>query len=160
MKPSGRALALLAAAGSAATLGAALWFQFVVGLPPCAMCIWQRWPHVAAIALGAVAAATGWRPAMALGAVAMLAGSGLGVFHAGVEQRWWEGPTTCTSGSVAGLSTQELLDRIMAAPLVRCDEIAWQFLGVSMAGWNAILSLGLALVFVAAYASSSASQYR
>jgi disulfide bond formation protein DsbB len=157
---SGRAFALLAAAGSAATLGAALWFQFVVGLPPCEMCVWQRWPHVAAILLGAMAATSGYRLATALGSAAMLTGSGLGLLHVGVEQHWWEGPTTCSSSSIEGLSTQQLLDRIMAAPLVRCDEIAWQFLGVSMAGWNAILSLALALAFAAAYASSSASQYR
>lgn len=153
-----RALSALAAAGSAATLLAALGFQFIGGLAPCEMCIWQRWPHVAAIALGLLAAALGWRVAMALGAVAMLTGAGLGVMHVGVEQHWWEGITTCSSGSISGLSTEELLAQIMAAPLVRCDEIAWSLFGVSMAGWNAILSLTLAAIFARAYASSSASQ--
>jgi len=153
-----RALAALAAAGSAATLLAALGFQFIGGLAPCEMCVWQRWPHVAAIILGALAAALGWRAAMALGAVAMLIGAGLGVMHVGVEQHWWTGITTCSAPPVGGLSTEELLAQIMAAPLVRCDEIAWSLLGVSMAGWNAILSLALAALFARAYASSSASQ--
>lgn len=155
-----RRLAALGAAGSAAVLGAALWFQYVVGLAPCPMCIWQRWPHVAAIALGAAAAALGLRAAAALGAFAMLIGAGLGVFHAGVEQGWWQGPSTCAAPAVGDLSTEELLARIMAAPMVRCDEIPWAFAGVSMAGWNAVLSLALALLFLRAYASSSASQYR
>ncbi len=155
-----RTMAALAAAGSAATLLAALGFQFIGGLAPCPMCIWQRWPHVAAVALGVLAATLGWRALMALGAVAMLIGAGLGVFHVGVEPGWWEGPTTCVSAPIGGLTQQELLAQIMAAPLVRCDEIAWSLMGVSMAGWNALLSLALAGVFALAYASSSASQYR
>lgn len=153
-----RALAALAAAGSAATLLAALGFQFIGGLAPCEMCIWQRWPHVAAVALGLVAAGFGWRAAMALGAVAMLIGAGIGVLQVGVEHHWWEGITTCSSGPIGGLSTEALLAQIMAAPLVRCDEVAWSLFGVSMAGWNAILSLTLAALFARAYASSSASQ--
>jgi disulfide bond formation protein DsbB len=155
-----RALSGAAAAGSAVVLAAALAFQYLGGLAPCPMCIWQRWPHVAAVALGLAALALGWRAAAALGAVAMLVGAGLGLFHAGVEQGWWEGPSTCAAGPVGGLSTEELLAQILNAPLVRCDEIAWSFAGVSMAGWNAILSLALAALFAGAYASSSASQYR
>ncbi|MFN3613153.1 MAG: disulfide bond formation protein B [Rubrimonas sp.] len=153
-----RRLSALGAAGSGSVLGAALWFQYVVGLAPCPMCIWQRWPHVAAIALGACAATLGLRLAAALGAVAMLIGAGLGFFHAGVEQGWWEGPTTCAAPPLGQLSTEELLARIMAAPIVRCDEIAWSFAGISMAGWNALLCLALAAIFLRAYASSSASQ--
>lgn len=155
-----RMLAALAAAGSAATLLAALGFQFIGGLAPCPMCIWQRWPHVAAAALGVLAAALGWRALMALGALVMLIGAALGAFHVGVEQGWWQGPTTCVSAPIGGLTQQELLAQIMAAPLVRCDEIAWSLMGVSMAGWNALLSLALAGAFALAYASSSASQYR
>jgi disulfide bond formation protein DsbB len=158
-----RGLAALATAGSAAVLLAALGFQFIGGLAPCPLCIWQRWPHVAAIVLGLAALALPARAArvtMALGAVAMLTGAGLGLFHAGVERRWWTGPTTCTSGAIDGLSVDALVARIKAAPLVRCDEIPWEFAGLSMAGWNAALSLVLAGVFAAAYASSSASQYR
>ena len=74
----------------------------------------------------------------------------VGAYHVGVEQGWWEGPTTCTSGAIDGLSTDALLDQIMGAPLIRCDEIAWQMLGLSMAGWNAVLSLTLAVVWMLA----------
>ncbi len=156
-----RQLAGLAAVGSAATLAAALGFQYLGGLAPCPLCVWQRWPHVAAVALGALALAAGWRAAAAGGALAMLVGAGLGAHHVGVEQGWWLGPTSCSAAPIAGMTPEQLLAQIMAAPLVRCDEIAWSFLGLSMAGWNAALSLALAALFTAAfYASSSASQYR
>ena len=67
-----------------------------------------------------------------------------------MEQGWWPGPTTCTSGPVGGLSTDELLNQIMAAPLVRCDDIPWQLMGLSMAGWNAVVSLLLLGLWIAA----------
>lgn len=143
-----RALACVALLGPAAVLAAALLSQFVGGLAPCPLCLWQRWPHAVAIALAALALAVGpgraAAAALALGALALLVGAGLGVFHAGVELRYWDGPSTCVGGGVAGLSTEALVDRIMSAPLVRCDEVAWSFLGLSMAGWNALLSLALA----------------
>jgi disulfide bond formation protein DsbB len=73
------------------------------------------------------------------------------MYHAGVEQKWWEGPTSCTSGDIGGLSAEELMDQIMSAPLVRCDDIPWEMFGLSMAGWNALLSAGLVLVWLAAF---------
>jgi disulfide bond formation protein DsbB len=153
--------AALAGVGCAGLLTAALGFQFLGGLAPCPMCVWQRWPHVAGVALAGAFWLLGWRTLAGLGALAMLGNAGLGLFHVGVEQRWWEGPATCVSGSVQGLSTDELMAQILNAPVVRCDEIAWSWLGVSMAGWNALASLGLAGLFaLAVYASSSASQYR
>jgi disulfide bond formation protein DsbB len=85
-----------------------------------------------------------------MGALAALATAGIGAFHAGVEQGWWQGPTSCSGGDIGAMSADELLDSIMAAPLVRCDEIAWSFLGLSMAAWNAAISLGLALLWLAA----------
>jgi disulfide bond formation protein DsbB len=86
-----------------------------------------------------------------LGALAALTTAGIGVFHVGVEQLWWEGLATCTAGSISGISTADLLNPAadVAAP-VRCDEIPWAMLGISMAGWNVIVSLGLAAVWVAA----------
>jgi disulfide bond formation protein DsbB len=114
------------------------------------MCLWQRWPHAAAILVGALAVTLGTRVLAYAGAATMLIASGLGFFHAGVEQKWWDGPTTCTSGSTAGLTPEELLTQILNAPVVRCDDIAWQFLGISMAGWNGILSLALAGIWLAA----------
>ncbi|QIE53985.1 disulfide bond formation protein B [Pikeienuella piscinae] len=162
---SGRALPILAFLGPAAVLGAALFSQHVGGLLPCHMCIWQRWPHGVAMALALIAVLAGPGRAggalLLLGAVSLVIGSGLGVFHAGVELGYWRGPSTCTGAPVADLSPAELVEQLMQAPLIRCDDIAWSFLGVSMAGWNAVLSAGLAaLTFAAArrYASSSASQ--
>ena len=84
-----------------------------------------------------------------LGAVAMAIGAGLGLYHTGIERGWWKGPDTCTSGDISGLSADALLNQIMEAPLVRCDETAWEFLSLSMASWNGIISLGLAGMWLA-----------
>jgi disulfide bond formation protein DsbB len=73
----------------------------------------------------------------------------IGFFHAGVEQGWWEGPSTCTSGSIQGLTTEQLLEQIQNAPLVRCDEIPWSLAGLSMAAWNGVISLGIAALWFA-----------
>lgn len=140
----------LAAAGSATLLIGAFSFQHLGGLPPCKLCIWQRYPHVVAIAIGLIALRVQNTVLIALGAVAALITAAVGAFHVGVEQGWWEGPTICTSGPVGGLSADALLDQIMTAPLVRCDDIAWEMLGISMAGWNAILSLGLVVLWLTA----------
>ena len=151
---------LLAGLGSLALLLGALGFQYLGGLAPCPMCIWQRWPHVAAvvIALVALTVLARWqRPFAVAGALAMTVGAGLGVFHAGVEQGWWQGPTKCSGIDPAGLSPDQLLTALTTAPLVRCDEIAWAFLGISMAGWNALFSAALALVWVLAAASRAPS---
>lgn len=145
--------AALAALAAAALLAAAFAFQHIGGLAPCPLCIWQRWPHAAAALLGTVAFGLGGRArpiAAALGALVMLGGAGLAGYHVGVEQGWWAGPATCASGGdVDALSTEALLARIRSAPVVRCDEIAWSLFGVSMAGWNALASLGIAALFAA-----------
>lgn len=143
-------LILLAMFGSAALLAGAFGFQYIGGLAPCHLCLLQRWPHAAAVLIGALALALPGRILPLLGAAAALATSGLGLYHTGVERGWWEGPTTCTSGSITGVSADELLNQIMAAPLVRCDEVAWSMLGLSMASWNALAALALALVWLAA----------
>lgn len=142
-------LVLIAAAGSALLLGGAFLFQ-LAGYPPCKMCLWQRWPHAAAILIAALCIALRIRAIAWLGAIAAFTTAGIGLFHAGVEQGWWEGPSSCTSGSTEGLSVDELLESILAAPVVRCDDIAWQLAGISMAGWNAILSMVLAILWMAA----------
>ena len=135
-----RILALLM---PAALLGGALGSQFLGGLYPCEMCYWQRWPHAAAIILAGAAflfSATDWRARSltALAALAIAVSGAIGVFHAGVELGWWEGLTRCAT---TGATT---LEDIFSVPLVRCDQVQWSFLGISMAGWNAILSLGTA----------------
>jgi disulfide bond formation protein DsbB len=122
--------------------------QYGFGLYPCEMCWWQRWAHFAALAFALVALAAGsrlpdrGRSFVWLAAWAIAASGAIGAYHAGVELGWFEGFTQCTAA--AGTTLAE----IMAAPVVRCDEVQWSLFGISMAGWNAILSLGAALVIL------------
>ncbi len=150
---------LLAAGGSAAVLAAAFAFQYLGGLAPCQLCIWQRWPHAAAVVIGGLALilarGTIGRILPLLGSLAALTSAGIGVFHVGVEQKWWQGLASCTAGSISGISTDDLLNPDVAVgAVVRCDAIAWQMFGISMAGWNVILSALLAMIWVAAYRRS------
>jgi len=143
----GRLIALLL---PLALLGGAIGSQYVGGLHPCEMCYWQRWPHGAAIIFALVAftapVETQRARLLTLLAAAAIAVSGaIGAYHAGVELGVFEGFTTCTTVARAA-TTEELLKQIMQVPLVRCDQVQWAFLGISMAGWNAILSLGGAAV--------------
>jgi len=143
-------IGLLAALGSMGMLGGALYFQYVVGLAPCEMCHWQRWPHIAAIVVGLLAFASFARPRLAttfavLAIAALAVTSAIGIFHAGVELHWWQGPQTCTGTIPRGLSADELKKYLFGAKMVRCDDIVWSLWGISMAGWNAILSGVLAL---------------
>jgi len=149
-------LIFIAAGGSSALLLGAFAFQYVGGLAPCKMCLWQRWPHGAAILIGLVALLRPGRALPLFGALAAATTGAIGVYHTGVERDWWEGPTTCTSGPIGNLSADELLDQIMAAPLVRCDEVPWDMLGLSMASWNAVISFALALIWIAAMLKSRA----
>ena len=142
-------LILLAAAGSVAVLLGALGFQYLGDLPPCKLCIYQRWPHVAAVVIALGALATRGPALPSLGAFAALSTAGIGFYHTGVERGWWEGPTECSQTMGAGLSTDDLLAAIQNAPMVRCDEVAWSLAGLSMASWNGILSLVLAGLWLA-----------
>jgi disulfide bond formation protein DsbB len=141
--------ALLLALASAGTLGAALFFQYVVGLAPCVLCIWQRWPYVAVVALSVLALLLRRRRGvvallLGLSGLALLVGAAVGVFHVGVEQHWWTGTSGC--GAAGGATTlEELRAQVLAAPVVRCDEAAWSLFGVSMAGYNVAISLVLSL---------------
>lgn len=143
-------LILLAAAGSLAMLLGAFAFQYIGGMAPCKLCLWQRWPHAAAVLIGIVAYLTRNRTLPYLGAVAALTTAGLGLYHTGIERHWWQGPTTCTSGSVDGIATSDLLDQILAAPVVQCDQVAWEMFSLSMASWNMLASLVLAVIWIAA----------
>ncbi len=138
---------LLLTLASAAMILSAWGFQ-MIGYPPCKMCFWQRYPHIAAIAIGSLALTTKQRLFHWCGAAALTLTGGIGVFHSGVERGLWEGPQDCTSTPIGGLNSDELFNQIMSAPLVRCDEISWQVLGLSMANVNAIFSLGLAAAWV------------
>jgi disulfide bond formation protein DsbB len=144
-------LGLLAALGSGALLGGALYFQYVVGLAPCEMCHWQRWPHIVAIVAGLLAVVSFAWPRLALVFVltaitALVVTSALGVFHAGVEYHWWQGPQACSGNIPRGLSAEQLKKFLLGARMVRCDETVWSLWGLSMAGWNALLSAILAFV--------------
>lgn len=149
--PYGTRLGLAAAVGSLLLLGGAYYFQYVVGLAPCDMCLWQRYPHMASIVCGLLTVVFIKQPKLALvfamaAILALFATSGIGFFHAGVEQHWWEGPQACSGRIPAGLSAEELKKYLMGARMVRCDAIPWQLFGISMAGWNGILSGALAVV--------------
>ena len=140
-------LILIAAAGSLALLAGAFAFQYFGGLIPCVLCLYQRWPHAAAVLIGVLALRSKGATLPYLGMLAALTTAAIGVFHVGVEQTWWEGLATCTVDTLTGISGADLLntDITVGAP-VRCDAIPWQIIGISMAGWNAIASFGLAAI--------------
>lgn len=171
--PIGVAAAVIAAGSAAALIGAWI-FQYGVGLQPCPLCLEQRMPYYLAVPLAgliAIGAMRGGVPRRALVGglivvmLVLLWGAGLGVYHAGVEWHWWAGPQDC-SGPVAPLSGGgNLLQKMQTTQVVRCDEAAWRFLGLSLAGYNVLVALGLAGVGAAAlmqewrrYGSSSVSQ--
>ena len=133
---------LLALLVPAALLAGALGSQYLGGLSPCEMCHWQRWPHYAAVALALAAFAIKplARPLVILAALAILVSGAIGVYHAGVELGVFEGLSTCSSVAT-GATTADLLESIMNAPTIRCDAVQFAFLGISMAGWNALISL-------------------
>ena len=146
--------ALLAALIAAATLAGAWYMQLVWGLQPCELCLKQRFAYYAIVPLGlliALAARRGAaRPLLTLGlaliALAALGNAGLGVYHSGVEWGFWQGPTECT-GPVGNLgSAGSLLERLDSVKVVRCDEVQYRFLGLSLAGYNVLISLLMASV--------------
>lgn len=143
-----RWLALLVPAG---LLGGAYVAQYGFGLPPCEMCWWQRYPHFAA--LGLAIAAFFLRPAAvwsALAGLAILTSGLIGGFHAGVEYGWWQGITGCSTIP----SAVDVMD-LRAAPLIRCDRAPWSLFGISLAGWNFLISglTGATILVLSAYRS-------
>jgi disulfide bond formation protein DsbB len=142
-----------AAGGSALLLAGALGFEHLGGLLPCTLCLWQRWPHWAALAFGAAAlifpTARAWP---LLGALAALTTAVIAGYHVGVELQWWAGLTSCSIDTLQGVSVDDLLSTDAGiAKTVACDAIPWQFLGLSMAGWNGALSLVLAILWLRAF---------
>jgi len=141
-----RALAVLI---PAALLGGAYVAQYGFGLYPCEMCWWQRYPHFAALALGLLAfVAKPMRLWVTLAGLAIIASGLIGGFHAGVEYHWWEGITACSKPAVA----VDMMD-FSTDKLVRCDAAPWTLLGISLAGFNFLISTlgGAAVVALAAY---------
>jgi disulfide bond formation protein DsbB len=147
--------ATIVAAGSAAMLIGAYIFQYVLKIPPCPLCLEQRIPHYIAMPLAlivAAAAAKGApRPLVAVGLAALiltlLTTAGIGLYHSGVESKWWPGPADC-AGEITSFGTAggNLLKRMQSAVVVRCDEVLFRFAGLSLAGYNALISSALALV--------------
>ncbi len=150
-QPPARAAHRLPGAGadSAATLLAVLALQYLGGLPPCPLCVWQRWPWLGVALLGLL----GWRwqPRALLGVVALvlLGGAGLGSYHLGIEQGWWALPAGCAAG--AGAHSIEELKRLLAEAPPACDQVRFALFGLTLAGWNVLVSLALA-----AYAAAAA----
>jgi disulfide bond formation protein DsbB len=146
------AAALAITAISAATLVGAWFFQLVLDIRPCPLCLEQRYAYYLAVPLGALVAWAAARHAprgilvagLALLALAALANAWLGGYHAGVEWGFWQGPTEC-SGPVLDLSKAgSLLDNLDKVKVIRCDEVQWRFLGISLAGYNVLISLAMA----------------
>ncbi|AOH83023.1 disulfide bond formation protein [Sphingomonas panacis] len=137
----------------AALIAGAYGFQYIGHLYPCEMCWWQRYPQFAAIvfALAAfVVPARASRLLIVCAALAIFLSGAIGVFHAGVEYHWWQGFTECTSTMAGhGGSVDDMLARIMKAPVVRCDVPQWTLFGISLAGFNALVSIPAALVILA-----------
>tara|TARA_B100000676_G_scaffold187353_1_gene184252 strand:+ start:2436 stop:2948 length:513 start_codon:yes stop_codon:yes gene_type:complete len=144
-----RLLGVLLAAVSAAMLVGAFYFQHVEGLRPCPLCIAQRWAHAASLALGLIVAvgargnATTWLTA-ALG-LAFIAGAGIAGYHVAVEQHWIENPF-CGANDLVGETVEELKALLWEQEIVRCDEVHWSLLGISMAGYNLIISLAMGIL--------------
>jgi len=140
---------MFSAGGSAALLGGAYIFQ-ALGYPPCQMCYWQRWPHVAAIVLGILALRYRATVLPVFGALAALTTALLGVYHTGVERGWWEGPSSCTGGgSLDGLSGMDLL-AVEGPRVIMCDQVSWELFTLSMPSWNALFSFVLVFGWVQA----------
>jgi len=171
-QPVGTAAVAIAAIGLAAILGA-YFFQYVIGLPPCPLCLEQRIAYYVSIPLAAMVllgvSVGSSRKVLMLAlfaiAAAMLWNVGLGVYHSGVEWRWWPGPQECSGTGASVGPAGSLVKQLESFSVVRCDEAAWRFLGLSLAGYNVLIALGLVGVAAAAlmqewrrYGSSSVSQ--
>lgn len=139
---------LILMVGSIAVVGAALLSQYWGGLAPCELCLYERWPYYAAIALAIIAIVVGRRDAsraaLLLAALIFAAGAVLAFYHVGVEQHWFAGPTACTGPALNAGSVADLRRQLLATPPVRCDAIQWSVLGVSLAGLNLLASILLA----------------
>lgn len=147
-------IALALAALAAGTLAGAWYFQLVLGIKPCPLCLEQRYAYYAISPLALIVAAARNQPrglliaGFAIIALAALWNAGLGAYHSGIEWKWWQGPAEC-SGSVVDLGKAgDLLSRLDSEKVVRCDEVQWRFLGLSLAGYNVLISLMLAILAV------------
>ncbi len=147
------AAALVVALVGAATIAGAWFFELIIKLKPCPLCLEQRVPYYIGIPLALIVAFAAWRRApraiVATGLVAlallMLWGAYLGAYHAGIEWKLWAGPTECSGPTELGPAT-DFMKRLQTINITRCDEAAWRFLGLSLAGYNVLISLALAAI--------------
>lgn len=148
MMLSRRLLIVLAGAGSAALLLGAFAFQHIGGLAPCPMCLWQRWPHAIAVVIALAALAVPGAALPVIGALAALTTAAIAGFHTGVERGWWACSSSCSGGAgLSGQSGNDLLSLEAPINVVMCDEVAWEMLGLSMASWNMLAALALAVLW-------------
>jgi len=154
-RDTARLTALAIAAIGAATIAGAWFFELVLDISPCPLCLEQRYAYYLAIPLAVMLALTaprGPRRALLIGfaviAAAMLINAGLGAYHAGVEWGWWPGPTACSGAASDFGDAASLLDRLNSAKVIRCDTVQWRLLGLSLAGYNVLISLAMAALAV------------
>lgn len=137
---------ILSALASTGLLAGAFSFEIIVGLPPCNLCIWQRWPHAIIIAIaviGLIAIKQNW--ILLLIVLSAISTGLIGLYHSGVEQEWWSGPSGCSNQMNSYKDISSLTTSLLEMPVVKCDEIAWSLMGISMAGWNSIGSFSIAI---------------
>ncbi|WP_020590953.1 disulfide bond formation protein B [Kiloniella laminariae] len=156
-------MALLTILSSAAMLAGALAFEYIGGLSPCVLCMYQRWVYVCAAAIGLVAWLLRKHPALArlfiaLAGLSFFIESAVAAFHSGVEQQWWEGSSKCQGDAIdLSLSSEELMAQLLDKPVARCDQIPWDLFGISMAGYNMVIALALAVICLMALRKNTAS---
>ena len=155
--------------GSILTLAAAYVFQYGFHYAPCDLCYLQRYPYMVTAALGAIFLVLEGNKEnfrfsslgmaiLGLMIIALFYDAGVAIYHVGVEQKWWQGPSECSSTIDMTLTGEALLEAIMNAPLVKCDEVQWSLFGVSMAGYNAIIALSLASFGTASFLKNMADK--
>jgi disulfide bond formation protein DsbB len=164
MTPLTRQFPVFVLTTSAVVLGGALLSQYWGGLAPCELCLLQRWPWGAAIVIAFIATMVGSRPALPwvalLLAVVFLVSSTFAFYHVGVEQRWFAGPTACTSPTAVADTVEQLKAQLLHQQPVRCDQPAWTLWGVSLAGWNLLASLIMIGCCLAAFVQSRGTSQR
>jgi len=164
MTPSIRAFAGFVLAASAAILGAALLSQYWGGLAPCELCLKERWPWSAAIAVSLIALVVGKRPALPwvalLLAIVFAAGAALAFYHVGVEQHWFAGPSACTASGGGAMTLAEMKRQILGTAVVLCDRVQWALFGISLAGWNLAASLAMTAICAAVFTRTRRARSR
>jgi len=166
-EPELTAAGIIAVAG-ALTICGFYFFQYVMHLPPCPLCLEQRQPYYICVPLAALlfiganygASSKVMTAGFAVIAAFMLWDCGLAVYHAGVEWKWWQGPIDCSGPIDKFGAARDIFKNLANISLVRCDEVSWRFLGLSLAGWNVLVSLGLAAVAAWGALASLARQKR